>query len=137
MRPNIHTIKPVVIDQATLAFPANVYELGLVPHHEDLPPEWMRFYSRTPWGDIANRWFASLIAGGIPQGVEMHLKEGIDGETLVRHLTAIGGSYAIPKHQYKIAAIAWLLKLWCHKIRWPAEGNLPEIIAENATSTEE
>lgn len=108
-------MRPIPINDATLAFPANAVSDGLVPPWEDFPKDWLDTHTHTPWYQVAYHWFYN----GVPKEVKFHLKEGIDGETMMRHLSAVSRSFAIAKHQHKMAAMTWLLEQWCHGIEWP------------------
>lgn len=44
------------------------------------------------------------------------MKDGIDGDTAVRHLRAIQGSFA-PKHEHKMEAVAYLASRWFTKVK--------------------
>lgn len=106
---------PVPVDKVRIAFPAGVVA-DLMPAEDEIPPE---FWNRnawtgepaTAWVSIADSWFHS----GLPATVEFHMKDGIDGQTAFDHLRCVMGSFE-PKHQHKIAAAAFLLSTWCHKV---------------------
>jgi hypothetical protein len=99
---------PVKVSAVELAFPAHA--LDLMPAWEDIPDEFT-CGDINVWSTIASSWFVH----GLPDTVEFHLIDGIDGETMVRHLRCILGSYA-PKHKHKMAAVAYLLSLWCERV---------------------
>lgn len=100
---------PVEVTDAQMAFPASV--LGpLMPAEEDIPEEF--WGTHNPWACIASSWFMH----GLPANVEFHMKDGIDGQTAFDHLRCILGSYE-PKHQHKIAAVAFLLSTWCTEVK--------------------
>lgn len=125
---------PVPVDKIRMAFPASVMA-DLMPAAEDIPEEfwhdapgeWVeappgykgrtvdgQCYMTDGWVAIANSWFGS----GLPPDVEFHMKEGIDGQTMFNHMHCILGSYE-PKHQHKIAAVAFLLSEWCTTVeKW-------------------
>lgn len=94
---------PVVINDAQFAFPANV--APLMPPVEQIPEEFA--YPNNPWNQFANNWFFH----GIKEGEFPEAKENIDLQTAFRHISAIMGSWE-PKHEYKIAAVAYLMSLW-------------------------
>jgi hypothetical protein len=96
-------IEPVAISDVMLAFPADVE--GVMPPWEEIPEEFRR--GSNEWTKLADYWFACGLAGT----TQFYLKEGIDGETAVRHLRAILGSFQ-PRHEHKMAAVAWLCSLW-------------------------
>ena len=95
---------PQPVDDIRLAFPAGVTE-DLMPDVDDIPAEFRDGDNK--WCALANRWFGR----GLPATVEFHLRPGIDGETAYRHLSALLGSFE-PKHQDKIAAVAFLMNAW-------------------------
>jgi hypothetical protein len=89
-----------------LAFPASVSHL-MPPRDEceaalDAMPDRGR-----GWREFQRRWFSN----GLPDDTTVNLREGVDGNTAFRHLSAIQGSFE-PKHQYKEAAVAYLASLW-------------------------
>ncbi|GAB1816077.1 hypothetical protein [Mycobacterium sp. MUNTM1] len=94
--------RPQVVDDVLLAFPA---VLGsLLPPFEAIPADYPHFRE---WLEFQNKWFA----GKLPTDCEMQPAEGIDAETAGRHLTAIQKSFE-PKHEHKMAAVAWLASRW-------------------------
>lgn len=98
-------MEPKKIDDATMAFPAEVMHL--------LPPydaETKELYSvRNKWESFISHWFYKSI----PEEITDKLKpaEGIDKKEALRHLKACMGSYQ-PKHEHKIGGCARLLKDW-------------------------
>lgn len=96
---------PQEVDDITFAFPA--YVVGtLIPLEEDLTEE-QRKQIR---GDAGR-----IFAGRIPT---MYCYEGVDGETAWRHIGAVVRSYEPKSHQYKIAALNYLLSRWCAKVEF-------------------
>lgn len=94
--------QPQPISDIQLAFPAN---LGtLLPPMESIPTNYPH---KDYWTRIQHDWFA----GTLPDDFEMHANPGIDAQTAGRHLSALNGSYE-PKHEHKIAAVAWLASRW-------------------------
>jgi hypothetical protein len=95
-------MKPQIIDDVTIAFPARVTHL--MPKYEDIPQEFRDRSSK--WCRFQSDWFYGgiNIVGLIPC-------EGIDTHLALRHLSAIQGSFE-PKHEYKAAAVAYLASLW-------------------------
>lgn len=112
--------RPVPIDDVLLAFPADVTDL--MPDMAEIPEE---FHS---WGltykdGLAGKWLAfqqRWFMKGLPNTVEVDLKEGIDGDLAFRHLKAIQGSFQ-PKHEHKMAAVAFLASTWFEDIRYGDE----------------
>lgn len=96
-------MKPVAISDVELAFPANV--IGkLLPEWNAIPAEFRE--RRSPWCRIAGDAFA-----GVNSKIEIALRSGIDRSLATRHLRACMGSFE-PKHEHKIAGVAYLLSLW-------------------------
>jgi hypothetical protein len=100
-------VKPVEVDDVTMAFPANVIGKYL-PVNKDIPQE---FWRGNKWTDIANQWFCE----GLPKSVEFHAKSGINAESAFRHCKAIMGSFE-PQHEHKIAGVGYLLSEFFEKI---------------------
>lgn len=104
---------PQEISDAQLIFPANVAHL--MPPAEKIPDEFrdpneVRY---NKWGELFNSWFF----GGIDANVTLDPHAGIDVNLAWRHLRAIAGSYE-PKHEYKQAAVAYLLSLWFDDVHY-------------------
>ena len=78
------------------------FEAGL----DALPPE-----DKEKWLAFQSRWFFR----GLPETTSLDLKDGIDGKLAIRHLGAIQGSFA-PKHEHKMAAVAYLASLWFNDV---------------------
>jgi hypothetical protein len=102
---------PTPIDDVTLAFPANA--LDLMPSREECEVGLAELSEkdRRKWIDFQSQWFSC----GLPEGVELHMRDGIDGEIAFRHLSAIQGSFA-PKHEHKMEAVAYLASRWIKKV---------------------
>lgn len=98
---------PVPVSKLEIAFPATV--LHLMPDVDAIPEEFWR--SSNEWARIASSWFSA----GLPANVEFHMADGVGGQQMFEHLSCILGSYQ-PKHQHKIASVAFLLSKWCTKI---------------------
>lgn len=119
------------IDDAQFAFPATV--IGhLLPEWEDIPEEFRK--DKSEWCKVPNDWFSGFIVS--PAFLP---KPGIEAPKAYRHLQACMRSYE-PKHQHKIAGVAYLLSQW-FEIVWyhrdtsslnqlAAKLNLPEKKAE-------
>lgn len=100
-------MRPVPVSDVLLAFPADLS--NLLPDWDEIPDEFKDSYN--DWQRFANHWFGR----GLASTVEFWCKEGIDGDTAVRHLRAILGSYQ-PKHEHKLAGVAYLCSLWFDKV---------------------
>lgn len=101
--------KPHVVDDVLLAFPAVLGDL--LPPLEEIPDD---YPNRREWLDFQHRWFV----GTLPMDAEMQPAEGIDAEVAGRHLATIQGSFA-PKHEHKMAAVAWLASRWFARVTTP------------------
>lgn len=97
---------PVPVNDVELAYPAEVGDL--MPAEDEIPDE---FWRGNDWSRIIDSWFFA----GLPEDVQFHLNDGIDGDTMFRHLRCVIGSYQF-KHQYKVAAAAFLLSRWCDRV---------------------
>ncbi len=93
---------PKPVSDAQRAFPAR---LGpLLPPWDEIPDEFKR--SRNTWVEFQAEWM--FFGLGKP---EFRLRDGIDGDLAVRHLSTIQRSFE-PKHEHKEAAVAYLASLW-------------------------
>lgn len=101
---------PVVLQDVDVAFPARALEI--MPSMSDIPE---RFRRDSPWHDLLHDVMFGDVKG---EELGYDLKEGIDGETAVRHIFAIMGSYA-PKHEHKLAAFAFLCDQWFEAVLGP------------------
>lgn len=117
---------PVDISDVTLAFPANALEL--MPAMEDIPED---FRSETttsaPWYRFQSVWFSLGMHEKFSfQPAEID-EQKVDARMAYRHLAAIQGSYA-PKHEHKMAAVAWLASLWMESVIYgPPDAELEEL----------
>jgi hypothetical protein len=93
--------KPSPIDDVTAAFPGRIIGT-LLPLWADIPAE---FKSRSnEFAQFAHEWFFDGIEG-------IAFNPDIDTQTAGRHLQACLCSYE-PKHQHKIAGVAYMMSLW-------------------------
>lgn len=99
--------KPTEITDAQLAFPANVIGT-LLPVKDEIPKE---FFGSTPYGTLAHE----LFYRGFVEKSDLQLREGLYPEKVHRHISACLGSYE-PKHEHKMAGVAYLLSLWFEPI---------------------
>lgn len=112
---------PVQISDATLAFPARAPEF--MPQWDDIPDDFKnRTAASEEWHALANHWFAYGLASNYT-GLLFNEIDGkvLDGDTVTRQISAILGSFA-PKHEHKMASVAWLLSLWVNSCVYGAEG---------------
>jgi len=105
---------PIEINDATMAFPANVTGT-ILPPIEDIPEDFHRLYG-TKWNKIVSRWFYN----GLPEGTEFKARDGIDTDIALRQLGACLGSYQ-PKHEHKEAGVAYLMSLFFEDVILPKE----------------
>ena len=105
-------MKPMDVDEVTMAFPAEVVGTYL-PAEKDIPEEFWDGRASPPgeWTHIVNTWFTR----GLNPDVKFSAKEGIDARKAFRHCAAIMGSFQ-PKHEHKIAGVAYLLSEFFEKI---------------------
>lgn len=103
-----------VVDDVTLAFPANVVRSGLLPAMEIIPEEFKR--------NRPNEWatlFSQLFYTGGVAGKDLYLypKAGVDHRAAWRQVRACMGSYE-PKHEHKEAGVAFMLSEWFTRHEW-------------------
>ena len=102
---------PVDLSVIDTTFPARALEW--MPLWEEIPEDFRTGDGEAArWHKIVHDWFYR----GLDEP-QFFLKPGIDGEVAVRHLQAILGSYA-PKHEHKVAAVAWLASLWFDDVEY-------------------
>lgn len=111
--------KPTQVSALELAFPANA--LDLMPPYDEIPSQYQAnsaFNGRGgKWVEFQERWFYSGL-----EDTEITPKEGIDLKAALRHLGAIQGSFQ-PKHEHKVAAVAYLASLWFEDVRYGMKQN--------------
>lgn len=95
-------VQPAPVTDLQIAFPADLREL--LPPLELIPDEFKR--GRNEWTKFVDRWFFE----GFPESGVIR-KDGVDAELAYRHLSVLIGSYE-PKHEHKVAAVAWLASRW-------------------------
>lgn len=99
-------LRPQPVDDVRLAFPANLD--GLLPPWHTIPEAFRRCDAETKkWHDLAS----SLFYKGATRDPKLLLNEGITSEMASRHLACVLRSYQ-PKHEHKMAGVAWLMSLW-------------------------
>jgi hypothetical protein len=115
-------ILPTPIEDVSLAFPADA--LDYMPTWEEIPDEF-KSYTETSieWHAMAALWFSKGIASDYTGYLPVELEDGtrIEGELIDRQINAILGSYA-PKHEHKMAAVAWMLSIWIESAIYGPEG---------------
>ena len=104
---------PIEMYDLDLVFPAGMDRL--MPPQEKIPDAFKK-HSGTRWNELQARWFFS----GLPEGTKWVPNKGINKDADFRHLKAIQSSWD-PKHEYKEAAVAYLMSLWFKKVDAPKE----------------
>lgn len=94
-------IKPVT--DLSIAFGGADQIDSLMPPQGSIPDE---FKGRSPWCQLVEDWFFHGLGS-----IDSPPKSNIDNRAALRHLSAIMRSFA-PKHEHKIAAVAFLLSQW-------------------------
>lgn len=96
--------KPQEISKADAVFGGNTRTL--MPAYHEIPEEFKR--SGNNWVEWQRQWFyRGLQSSPTP-------KEGIDAKAAMAHLAAIQSSWD-PKHEHKMAGVAYLASLWFDK----------------------
>lgn len=98
------------ISDVQLAFPAGA--LKWMPAWEDIPVEFKDDTVESEWEKIARAWFHF----GLGDKVEFYPREGVDPAKAIRAIKATLGSFE-PKHEHKMAAVAFMLSEWFSKIK--------------------
>lgn len=100
--------KPVPVDDVTLAFPAPV--IGkLLPPVEDIPKE---FFEQNKWTRLVDMMFAGTVPTTARYAERPEINYTPDlYKTASRQWTACLRSFE-PKHEHKIAGVAYLLSLF-------------------------
>lgn len=96
---------PQEVSDVTVAFPGDIAHL--MPPMSEIPEEFHQWPRPGSWVDFQSKWFFGGVE--IIQGQVTHA--GVDVDTALRHLKAIQGSFQ-PKHEHKMAAVAYLASLW-------------------------
>ena len=79
----------------------------LMPEYNDIPAEFRSWNNATPFNTWQSKWFYE----GLKPEDMLKAKPGIDPDAAMRHLAAIQRSWE-PKHEHKMAAVAYLASLW-------------------------
>jgi hypothetical protein len=95
--------KPQAVTDLDTAFGGSLDRL--MPAYESIPAEF-RDRDNTKWHKAQSKWFYEGIKAS-----DFKPKDGIDPTQALRHLKCIQGSFE-PKHEHKMAAVAWLMSLW-------------------------
>lgn len=106
---------PAAVNDVDIAFPARA--LAIMPDYDDIPDEFKDH--NNGWVEFANCWFNHGLDSKFSFEPKEHLSG--EGERIWRHLQVVMGSYA-PKHEHKIAAVAYLSNLWMESLLYgPAD----------------
>ena len=106
--------KPVPVSDIVLAFPAGVIGT-LLPPVEDIPKE---FFAENKWTRLADLCFAGSPPPGVLVTPKAHFESPHDYAPVVRQLKACLGSFD-PKHEHKIAGVAYLMSLFFADVEFP------------------
>jgi hypothetical protein len=101
-------LKPKEVNNVDLAFgPSNMNEY--LPAYDEIPKEFKN--EDTKW----NKIFNTMFFRGCSKDSSFDCKDGINGETAIKHIYAIMRSFN-PKHEHKEAGVAYLMSLWFNNI---------------------
>lgn len=104
--------QPQEVDKLDTVFGGNIS--NLMPAFSELPEEIRkRWHGGNKWTDLVNNWMHHGL-----KGYEFTPKEGIDSKKAFHHMGAIMSSWA-PKHEHKIAGVAWLMQHWFEDFKAP------------------
>lgn len=118
---------PVEISDISMAFPADA--LDYMPPMEEIPEAFQRETEESaPWYEFQKTWFSLGLSqkflGFIPAEID---GTRLEGEKVFRQLSAIQGSYA-PKHEHKMAAVAYLASIWMDALSYTKkDGTLEDL----------
>ena len=117
---------PIEIDDATLAFPASA--LKFMPGMEDIPEDFRNETAASePWYRLQSIWFSRGMHEKFSFQPATINGELIDAKAAFRQLSAIQRSFA-PKHEHKMAAVAWLASLWMESVIYgPPDAELEDL----------
>lgn len=95
--------KPFVVDSGIFGFTGDT--LAIMPPMKDIPDEFKR-WSENPFVRLQSEWFFNGL-----KKWPLKVRSGIDQHAALAHLNAIQRSWE-PKHEHKVAAVAYLMSLW-------------------------
>jgi len=104
--PFLAEMKPVPLRDEELAFPA--YGLKLLPKWDLIPEEFKRHSN--VWAKLVSEMFYG-VKGGVAEKYDLEPVDGIDFKLASQHLRAALSSFE-PKHEHKMAGVAYLTSLW-------------------------
>lgn len=97
--------QPHQVSDIQVALPADLN--GLLPPWTAIPEDFRRDEGKArPWRRLQADWFFR----GISKSAVVP-RPDVDAEKAWRHLGVIQGSWD-PKHEHKMAAVAWLMSRW-------------------------
>lgn len=88
---------------------------GLLPAMHEIPEDFRDMNARTKWHRMQAQWMFNGLKGD-----RWTAKPGVDGPTALRHLATIQRSFE-PKHEHKVAAVAWLASLWFDDVTYEGQ----------------
>src|SRR5690606_33683124 len=107
--------QPQTVTDVELAFPAHVVGT-LLPEWEDIPESYRLLYAIDPLVNLADRLFALYTAGRpFDTGSGLVLTADLDPELVARPVEAVLRSFE-PRHEHKIAGVAFLSGQWFHDL---------------------
>lgn len=96
--------QPSPVDDLDMVFGARAVR-DLMPPMTEIPEEF-HVWRGNKWVDLQSEWFSNGIKLS-----QITPKDGVDFAAAMRHLKAIQSSWE-PKHEHKMAAVAYLASLW-------------------------
>ena len=113
---------PMGVDKLTLAFPVNVKQY--MPEYLEIPSEYRNLNNLnrsnlgvSKWLRFQSDWFSKGLGS-----ISVAPKNGINAEMAIKHLAIIQQSYE-PKHEHKMAAVAYLASLWFEDVVYTVKGD--------------
>lgn len=96
---------PQIVSNLDVVLGGNIKDL--MPPYEEIPNEFKDWNNKNKWLQLQSKWFyEGLKKYEIPKA-----KAGINQQAALAHLQAIQASFE-PKHEHKVAAVAYLMSLW-------------------------
>lgn len=84
----------------------------LMPVYNEIPDEFKSLNKQNKWLQFQSDWFYRGL-----ENLKITTKDGIDKTVALRHLAEIQRSWA-PKHEHKMAAVAYLASLWFDDVNY-------------------
>lgn len=101
---------PQEISKVQQVFPANIGPL--MPPVEDIPEEFYDSFPKNKWVSLFNDMFFTGL-----KSLDFEPMDNINPQAAMVHIRTIMGSYE-PKHEYKAAAVAFLMSIWYKDVKW-------------------